>query len=60
MNSYPETMSWLTEIVTDETGASLVEYVLLVAMIGVIAIVALQLLGNTASNKLTLVGNTIS
>ena len=60
MVNFCETKSCLNEIVTDETGASLVEYVLLVAMIGVIAIVALQFLGSTASNKLTFVGNTIS
>jgi len=60
MKHFSEKMSWLTEIVTDETGASLVEYVLLIALIGVFAIVALQFLGNTASNKLTFVGNTIS
>ena len=44
----------------DEKGASLVEYVLLVALIAVVCIVALQLLGNSASDKLTSVGNQIS
>ena len=37
----------------DDRGASLVEYVLLVALIAVVCIVALQLLGNSASDKLT-------
>ena len=44
----------------DEKGASLVEYVLLVAMIAVVCIVALQLLGNSASTKLNSIGNAIS
>ena len=44
----------------DDRGASLVEYVLLVALIAVVCIVALQLLGNSASDKLTSVGNAIS
>jgi len=44
----------------DEQGASLVEYVLLVALIAVVCIVALQLLGGSASTKLTSVGNAIS
>ena len=50
----------LSRIILDEEGATLVEYVLLVALVGVLAIVALKLLGNTASNKLHYVGNTIS
>jgi pilus assembly protein Flp/PilA len=44
----------------DEKGASLVEYVLLVALIAVVCIVALNLLGSSASVKLTSVGNAIS
>ena len=44
----------------DEKGASLVEYVLLVALIAVVCIVALQLLGSSASTKLESVGNSIS
>jgi pilus assembly protein Flp/PilA len=44
----------------DERGASLVEYVLLVALIAVVCIVALQLLGGSASTKFTSVGNAIS
>jgi len=44
----------------DDRGASLVEYVLLVALIAVVCIVALQLLGSSASTKLESVGNSIS
>jgi pilus assembly protein Flp/PilA len=49
-----------TRLRRDDRGASLVEYVLLVALIAVVCIVALQLLGNSASDKLTSVGNSIS
>jgi Flp pilus assembly pilin Flp len=49
-----------SRLLSEEDGATLVEYVLLVALVGVLAIVALKLLGNTAGNKLTYVSNTIS
>jgi len=52
--------SSLLDFLGDESGATLVEYVLLVALVGVVAIIALRLLGVTASNKLKFVGNTIS
>jgi len=52
--------SAFARIIREEEGATLVEYVLLVALVGVLAIVALRLLGNTANNKLSTVGNTIS
>jgi len=40
------------QFVREEEGATLVEYVLLVALIGVVAITAMRFLGGTASNKL--------
>jgi pilus assembly protein Flp/PilA len=46
-------------LVRDEEGASLVEYVLLVALIAVVCIAAVTLLGKNASNKFTTVGNTL-
>jgi len=52
--------SAIARIVREEEGATLVEYVLLVALIGVLAIVAMRFLGGTASNKLNGVGTTIS
>jgi len=52
--------SAFARIVREEEGATLVEYVLLVALIGVLAIVAMRFLGGTASNKLNNVGTTIS
>jgi pilus assembly protein Flp/PilA len=44
----------------DETGASLVEYALLLALIAVVAIGALVFLGHTVSNTLNNVANTIN
>jgi len=49
-----------TRLRRDDRGASLVEYVLLVALIAVVCIVALNLLGSSASTKLLSVGNSIS
>ena len=45
---------------TDERGAALVEYALLVALIAVVAIAALTLLGGDVSEKFTEVGSSIS
>jgi pilus assembly protein Flp/PilA len=44
----------------DEKGASLVEYVLLVAFIALVCIVALQLVGTSVSDNLTSAGNAVS
>jgi pilus assembly protein Flp/PilA len=44
---------------TDERGASLVEYALLVALIAVICIVAIAFLGQSASSKFSTVGSSI-
>jgi pilus assembly protein Flp/PilA len=43
----------------DETGASLVEYALLVALIAIVCIAAITLLGENASTKLSDVGASI-
>jgi pilus assembly protein Flp/PilA len=43
---------FLSRFLRDEDGATLVEYVLLVALIGVVAITAMRFLGGTAANKL--------
>ena len=42
-----------------ERGASLVEYVLLVALIAVVCIVAIQFLGTSASTKFNNVGSSV-
>jgi len=60
MKKLPEVTRLLKSLLLEEEGATLVEYMLLVALVGVAAIVSLQFLGNTANNKLTYVGNTIS
>ncbi len=45
--------------VSDERGASMVEYGLLLALIAVVAIAALKTLGGNVSSKFTSVGNSI-
>ena len=44
----------------NETGASLVEYALLVALIAVVCIVAVTFLGKSASSKFDKVGQSIN
>ena len=44
--------SLMTELVRDEEGASLVEYILLAVLIGIAAIVGMTFLGKTANNRL--------
>ena len=43
----------------DESGASLVEYALLVALIAVVCIVAVSLLGSNTSTKFSSVGSAL-
>ena len=45
-------MNWLKERFSDEGGASLVEYALLLALIAIVAIGALVFLGHATSNVL--------
>jgi len=51
--------SFIAKFVREEDGATMVEYVLLVALIGVIAIGAMKFLGSTAGNKLNTVSGNI-
>ena len=44
----------------DEEGASLIEYVLLAALIGVAAIVGMTFVGGTAENTLQTTGNAMT
>ena len=46
--------------VADERGASLVEYALLIALIGLVCVGALQLLGNDVSTPLSGIGSSLS
>ncbi|MCC6442942.1 MAG: Flp family type IVb pilin [Armatimonadetes bacterium] len=50
----------LADLWSDEDGASIVEYVLLIALIAVVCIAAIQILGTSAKNKLEEVGNQIN
>ena len=45
---------------SDERGASLVEYALLVALIAVVCIVAITFLGQSASDKFSSVGSSVN
>jgi pilus assembly protein Flp/PilA len=49
----------IQRLVRDEEGASLVEYVLLVALIAVVCIAAVTLLGKNASNQFNTIGAAI-
>jgi pilus assembly protein Flp/PilA len=49
----------LTNWVSDEEGASLVEYVLMVALIAVVCIAAVTLLGQAAQAKFNTTANAI-
>ena len=55
-------VGWVRDRVAtkDDTGASLVEYALLLALIAVVAIVALQALGTSVSSTLGNVANDIN
>ena len=60
MLQYQFLTAWIQARVTKtDRGASLVEYALLVALIAVVCIAAVQLLGNTASDTFSEVGNSI-
>ena len=49
-----------TRFGSDERGASLVEYALLVALIAVVCIVAIAFLGGSASSKFSTVGSAVA
>ena len=52
--------SLTSRIIREEDGATMVEYVLLVALIGVIAIGAMKFLGASAGNKMNSVSTNIA
>ena len=60
ITSYEFLANWLRARVDDERGASLVEYALLVALIAVVCILAITVLGNSASNKFSSVGSAVN
>ncbi|MFY9632972.1 MAG: Flp family type IVb pilin [Candidatus Cybelea sp.] len=51
--------SLLRSLLSDEEGASLVEYGLLIALIALVAITAVQLLGNNINSLFNNVGSSI-
>jgi pilus assembly protein Flp/PilA len=51
--------SLLRSLLSDEEGASLVEYGLLIALIALVAITAIQLLGQSVSTLFNNVGGSI-
>ena len=53
-------MKKIMDFLREEDGASLIEYVLLAALIGVAAIAAMQLVGTEANDKLQEAGEAIS
>ncbi len=60
ISTYEFLATWLRARFSDtERGASLVEYALLVALIAVICIVALQFLGEEASESFSSTGSAI-
>ena len=50
---------WLAELMADESGATAIEYGLIVALIAVAAITALGVLGNELSDTFSTVGTTL-
>ena len=52
--------AYQSRFVTDEQGASMVEYALLVALIAVVVIAAALFLGEEISEKFSEVGDTLS
>jgi len=57
---YTFVQNWLDARLSEDRGASLVEYALLVALIAVVCIAAISLLGGAASDKFSTVANSIS
>jgi Flp pilus assembly pilin Flp len=50
----------LTALVHDEEGASLVEYILLVALVAVVSIAAITFLGNASKDKFQKTADTLN
>jgi pilus assembly protein Flp/PilA len=59
LTTYEFVAAWLRTKTDSERGASLVEYALLLALIAVICIVALQFLGDKASENFNSIGSSI-
>jgi len=57
MTYYDFLKTWLTAHISNERGAALVEYALLVALIAVVCIGAITFLGRSADTKFSSVGS---
>jgi len=60
ITSYEFLVTWLRARFDDERGASIVEYALLLALIATICIVAIGVLGQTASTKIDNAGQSLA
>ena len=60
ITTYEFVANWLRARANSDRGASLVEYVLLVALIAVVCIIAISFLGRTASSKFSDTGQSIA
>jgi pilus assembly protein Flp/PilA len=60
ITTYEFVANWLRARANSDRGASLVEYVLLVALIAVVCIIAISFLGRTASTKFSDTGASIA
>ena len=60
LQSYTFLAAWLRAHISDDRGASLVEYALLVALIAIVCIAAITLLGNNASTKFDSVASSVN
>jgi pilus assembly protein Flp/PilA len=60
MVQYQFIKAWLQAQAKTERGASLVEYALLVALIAVVCIAAVSFIGDSANDKFSEVGESIS
>jgi len=63
LRTYTGVTTWFADLksrATDESGATAVEYALMVALIAVVIIGAVTILGNNASDKFTTVGDAVA
>jgi pilus assembly protein Flp/PilA len=59
LTTYEFVAAWLRSKTDSERGASLVEYALLLALIAIVCIIALQFLGEQASERFNSVGDSL-
>ena len=57
---YTGVTTWWNDLKDEESGATAVEYALMVALIAVVIIAAVAFLGHAASNQFSTVGNAVA